>query len=374
MRLFQPGEGGGDVVHFADVAALCLGAAAGGADRGGDCLAAFQLAAGDDHVGAVAGQPVGDRLADAAAAAGDEGDLAGEIETVGRCHALPAAVVVWTVEVNTLIYPPGKARQWPPRGTPQGLFMDQISPQTANQAASRPRHAWEKHYPPELDWGMKLETGPVPDLLDRAVAAHPDRPAIEYRDRTISYGELGRLVDRMAAGMVREGLGVGRTLALFLPNTPWHTVCFFAALEGRGAAGAYEPAGCAAGAGAQDHRQRRGCGDYDGPGGPRRGCGQVRGNGFSQAAAGRRGRVLGVAARRRCRRTARKSAGWESVFCDELPAAWPAIDPEQVALLQYTGGTTGMPKGAMLSHRNITAATSIFAAWRDEEIPAPGTQ
>jgi long-chain acyl-CoA synthetase len=45
------------------------------------------------------------------------------------------------------------------------------------------------------------------------------------------------------------------------------------------------------------------------------------------------------------------------------PAAWPAIGVDDVALLQYTGGTTGLPKGAMLSHGNLTAAVSIYDAW-----------
>ena len=39
------------------------------------------------------------------------------------------------------------------------------------------------------------------------------------------------------------------------------------------------------------------------------------------------------------------------------------IDVEDVALLQYTGGTTGLPKGAMLSHGNLTAAVSIYDVW-----------
>ena len=42
------------------------------------------------------------------------------------------------------------------------------------------------------------------------------------------------------------------------------------------------------------------------------------------------------------------------------PTQWPAIDAFDVALLQYTGGTTGLPKGAMLSHSNLTSAVSIY--------------
>src|SRR6202011_5480453 len=45
------------------------------------------------------------------------------------------------------------------------------------------------------------------------------------------------------------------------------------------------------------------------------------------------------------------------------PAQWPSIDADDVALLQYTGGTTGLPKGAMLSHSNLTSAVSMYDVW-----------
>src|ERR1700747_3363594 len=45
------------------------------------------------------------------------------------------------------------------------------------------------------------------------------------------------------------------------------------------------------------------------------------------------------------------------------PAQWPQVSPDDVALLQYTGGTTGLPKGAMLSHGNLTSAVSIYDVW-----------
>src|SRR2546421_9235751 len=45
------------------------------------------------------------------------------------------------------------------------------------------------------------------------------------------------------------------------------------------------------------------------------------------------------------------------------PSQWPQIATDDVALLQYTGGTTGLPKGAMLSHGNLTSAVSIYDVW-----------
>jgi long-chain acyl-CoA synthetase len=47
--------------------------------------------------------------------------------------------------------------------------------------------------------------------------------------------------------------------------------------------------------------------------------------------------------------------------------AWPPVSPDDIALLQYTGGTTGVPKAAMLSHANLTAAVSIHNAWGDPQ-------
>ena len=56
-----------------------------------------------------------------------------------------------------------------------------------------------------------------------------------------------------------------------------------------------------------------------------------------------------------------------------LPRQWPKVGVEDIALLQYTGGTTGKPKGAMLSHGNISAACSIYKLWSDpQRISAPG--
>jgi long-chain acyl-CoA synthetase len=57
----------------------------------------------------------------------------------------------------------------------------------------------------------------------------------------------------------------------------------------------------------------------------------------------------------------------------EIPDVWPDIAPSDIAVLQYTGGTTGVPKGAILTHANLTASTSIYETWfNGQNLSGPG--
>ena len=249
--------------------------------------------------------------------------------------------------------------------------MDQAAQIAPSSTQSRP-HPWEKHYPEGIDWGVKIEPVVVPALLDRSAAQWGDKTLIEYRDRTLSFTQLAAYVDRMAAGLIKAGIGRGRTVALFLPNTPWHSVCFFAALKAGARLVHMSPLDA-----------------------PRELAHKVMDSGadvvITTDLAG-----LGVGASKFVELGLVKlllvgeDAFWggpqapvpaydgekirrlEEFFDDDIPAVWPEIDVEDIALLQYTGGTTGMPKGAMLSHRNLTAATGIYRTWRDKGLPGPG--
>src|SRR5580692_8824393 len=95
---------------------------------------------------------------------------------------------------------------------------------------TRRPYCWEKSYPSGVHWDAAIATGTLSELIDRA-AAFGARIAIEYRDREISYAELVRRVDAAAAGLLRLGLGAGDTIALYLPNTPFHPIVFFAAAK-----------------------------------------------------------------------------------------------------------------------------------------------
>src|SRR5258708_21236764 len=97
--------------------------------------------------------------------------------------------------------------------------------------SSRRLYAWEKAYPAGVRWDSPIATSTLQELLDRAVADYGDRPALEYRDRRISYRGLGAQAARAAAAFRHMGIDRGHAVALYMPNTPWHPIVFFGVLR-----------------------------------------------------------------------------------------------------------------------------------------------
>src|ERR1700754_1176308 len=92
-------------------------------------------------------------------------------------------------------------------------------------------HPGEQFYPEGVHWDDPIARGTLPDLLSKAAAAFSDRPALEFRDRAISYPELAAMVETAAAAFMRAGYGKDKSVALFLGNSPDHPINFFGALK-----------------------------------------------------------------------------------------------------------------------------------------------
>ena len=92
-------------------------------------------------------------------------------------------------------------------------------------------HPGEQFYPEGVHWDDPIARGTLPDLLSKAAAEFGARPAIEFRDRPISYVELEALVEVAASAFWRAGFGKNHSVALFLGNSPDHPVSFFGALK-----------------------------------------------------------------------------------------------------------------------------------------------
>src|SRR3954447_6826470 len=95
---------------------------------------------------------------------------------------------------------------------------------------SRP-FAWEKSYPPGVSWDAPIEVSTVSALLDQGLARSAARAVFDFRDRAVSYRELAEKVDRLAAAFLDRGIGPGSAVGLYLPNTPYHPIAFFACMK-----------------------------------------------------------------------------------------------------------------------------------------------
>src|ERR1700682_4733139 len=92
-------------------------------------------------------------------------------------------------------------------------------------------HPGETFYPEGVRWDDPIARGTLPDLLSKAAVQFAARPAIEFRDRAISYPELEERVEVAASAFLRAGYGKDTSVALFLGNSPDHPTNFFGALK-----------------------------------------------------------------------------------------------------------------------------------------------
>jgi long-chain acyl-CoA synthetase len=85
-----------------------------------------------------------------------------------------------------------------------------------------------------IDRTTPVAATPVTWLLEEAVRRFPDRPAMDFLGKQTSYGDLAKLVDDAARGFQHLGVARGSRVALCLPNTPYYVICFFAVLKAGG--------------------------------------------------------------------------------------------------------------------------------------------
>ncbi len=90
---------------------------------------------------------------------------------------------------------------------------------------------WLKHYDQEVSPNLDYEIIPLYEVLERAAANYPDRPAIVFNNWSVSFKKLKRLVDLCSANLKKAGIQPGERVAIMLPNCPQTVITYWACLK-----------------------------------------------------------------------------------------------------------------------------------------------
>lgn len=249
-----------------------------------------------------------------------------------------------------------------------------------------PPRPWVASYAEGVPSELEPVSGSLLDIVAASTRDYPDAPALEFFGSTTSYRDMSEQIDRAAAALLALGIRKGDPVALVLPNCPQHIVAFYAILR--------------IGAVVVEHNPL-----YT----PRELRKQFEDHGAKHAILwskvvstvqefpddlrvsniisvdvtramplGMRAALRLPIAKARESRDAlttpvRGAQRWDDLLrADPLPASFPYPETDDLAIIQYTSGTTGTPKGASLTHRNLLANAAQARAWVPQIIRGNG--
>jgi long-chain acyl-CoA synthetase len=237
---------------------------------------------------------------------------------------------------------------------------------------------WTQHYDPGVPAELKFPDITVADFLENAAKKYPNKPCTIFNGATISYKEMSELSDRLAAGFADLGIKKGDRVGLFIPNTPQFAIAYFA-LQKLGAAVVatnplYTPR--------EIEHQVNDAGvevmvlmtnNYEKVKElqSRTRIRQIVATNIKEALPPVKKLLFGLLREKKAgfRVTLRDNDVWmQDLIAKHKPGDRPqvAVTGEDTALLQYSGGTTGLSKGVIATHRGLVANTVQIDAWNHE--------
>ncbi|MAM40527.1 MAG: dicarboxylate--CoA ligase PimA [Erythrobacter sp.] len=219
------------------------------------------------------------------------------------------------------------------------------------------------HHP--TPWDAKFKEESLPDLLAQTVANAPDAPFLHFLGRTYTYSEILEEARRFAAGLVARGIAPGDRVGLFLPNVPIYASAYYGAMMAGAVVVNFSPLYTVEELAWQvaDSGTRL-LVTLDVPELHATASSVLDESQLETLVVGSLADMLpwykGLALRTLGRGKIAKvtysqnTLGWKDLLASPAGVDFPAIDAaNDIALLQYTGGTTGRPKGAMLGHSQL---------------------
>jgi long-chain acyl-CoA synthetase len=234
---------------------------------------------------------------------------------------------------------------------------------------------WAKSYPATVKWDADLPAKPLYEIFDDAMHRFGDRPCLDFLDKKYTYREVGRMIDHATAGFQALGVKKGVKVGLFLPNCPQHVVCYYAILKAGGTVVNFSPL-------YSENELLHQIEDshtdimvtlnlkvlY-----PKMQA-MLEKSRLKKLVVGTLPEVLPfpksllypLAKAKDIAKVPDDSrhVSFKELLNNDATFDTPTIDVnEDIAVLQYTGGTTGVAKGAMLTHANLYANAVQAALW-----------
>ena len=229
---------------------------------------------------------------------------------------------------------------------------------------------WLAHYDPGVPPEIQVPDIPLWRFLEESARRFPQNVALEFLGKTLSYQELWGLARRFAQGLKDLGVRPGDRVAIMLPNSPQFVIAFYGTLLAGGVGVNTNPMYTPR----ELHHQLRDAGArflvildqllprYL----------EVKGEvpvekvvrtGIQDYLPFPKNLLYPLLLRRKGEAPkALEGLPWRAFLRPGTPRPVP-LDLDDLALLQYTGGTTGLAKGAMLTHRNLSANALQVRAW-----------
>lgn len=236
-------------------------------------------------------------------------------------------------------------------------------------------HPWESHYPKGLMWHRSFHARPLYYLLEDAARKWPDNIALDFFGKTYSYARLLEMVNRITRGLQGIGVTKGTRVGLFMPNCPQYVMCYYAILKAGGTVVNFNPLYSPH---EIEHQLKDANVEIMVTVNLRTTYGKLKpfiGNSslrkvvmcnFGEAMPMAK-RALFVAAKQKDIMNAPHDSYHVTLnaLLESPDLAKPVniLPDHQIAVLQYTGGTTGVPKGAMLTHSNLYVNAMQCTQW-----------